>query len=112
MSLCQSCKKKETCVELCSKARRVVEKDFVKPRELNIGQPEYFSKPFPDFVKRNLRLRKIDKRQLFSRFYVLPRRIQIVTLLRLGFERPHICQMLEIKRDTLRKLIWKYKNLG
>lgn len=46
--LCQTCKEKSTCTELCSEAEKVVNQDYV-PKDKAVLLPDMDIFPYPDF---------------------------------------------------------------
>ena len=84
--LCRECKKQNLCKELCPKALRFVNQDFVPLREKTIGLPEYGEPIVPPI--------KFSKREK-----------EVVSLLAQNFSRKEICKLLNVKRENLENII-------
>ncbi len=89
---CQDCSKRHLCIELCPEAEAIVSQDRVPLRELPIGLPGYGS--FPDLI---------------SKFNLTKKETEIASLLGRNLSRSDVCQLLNIKRKTLRNHLWKMR---
>jgi len=84
MTLCNECKKRPDCTQLCKKAEKYADQDNVEQEEFNIGEPKYFKTSWPEVSER------LTKREL-----------QILRLLLAQINKNEICEVLKITKGNL-----------
>lgn len=103
--LCHDCSSKDLCTSLCPEALAYANQDWVGLKELPVGLPEYIQKD----------IQEAEIHNVLNKFSKLSRELQVVTLLKAGFSRKQIAQILGISRKNLRLIIYRankkrYKN--
>lgn len=95
IGLCTDCPKRPHCNTLCPEAELYASQDWEDLQEITVGLPEYSKE---DIAEKELQ-RKLNK------FYQLPRKKQVLTLLERGLPRKEVCQILGITKENLRDII-------
>jgi len=98
--ICSTCDKRQDCIALCPDAELYANQDYVSEQNnhceantgFDLGQLSNAS-TFTQWLSKN-RSRTIP---------LSKREIQIFTLLAIGFDRPRICEHIDMTKETLRK---------
>lgn len=88
VGICTECPHRQYCSTLCPEAELYVKQDEVKQKELTIGIPSYGK--WPEEISKSL----------FSK-----REMEVVALLLKGLSRDKMCQILDINRKNLQKIV-------
>ncbi len=89
--LCQDCKKKDKCTQLCEEAGQYAGQDYKGQRELPVG------------------LLRGGKFPAGSSGCLTPREREIVTLLGRGLSRIDVCELLDISKHVLRNHLYNLR---
>lgn len=95
--LCNDCHSRDLCTSLCPEALAYANQDWVGLKELPIGLPEYIQKD----------IQEAEIHNVLNKFSKLSRATQVVTLMKAGFSREQVAQILGISRKNLRLVIYR-----
>ena len=125
MSLCQSCKKRDQCKQLCSRVEKQASRGWGYTQELilkgpfhkqgkSLSSPEFIKSQFGIKFNSSQYFQDLDFSKLAKYYHEQPKtgrprraskRIIIFTLLSRGLSRKEVSQILEISNDCLRSHI-------
>ena len=94
--LCDDCPERNTCTELCRPARKYVDQDVVKQRELPVGLPKSQGFSWPESTK--------SKKELISLMYFVDKLSQAQIVEKLGVSKQYVSRIVRLvkaKADVL-----------